>query len=333
MRIAQILASRDLVVDAEQYRAPLEVRGGAGRVGPVPCLPSMMPHEETSLARRRSCLSVPASSERMLAKAEVLPPDEVVIDLEDAVAVAAKDEARAAAVDALSRWHGPGVAVGVNAPGTPWCHLDLAALGELAEQPASIVVPKVESAGDLEFVDRLLDGVEARSGRTRPLFVQALIETAAGLARVDEVAAASVRLDSLILGYADLDASLGGARDLEAWLPAQHAVVVAARANGLQAIDGPYLGVEPDERFRAAAARARDLGFDGKWVIHPSQIESVNELFVPTEAELERARAVIAALEEAEREGGQGAVSLDGEMLDEAVRAAALRVLARAGSA
>jgi citrate lyase subunit beta / citryl-CoA lyase len=280
-------------------------------------------------ARRRSCLSVPASSERMLAKAEGLPADEVVIDLEDAVAASAKDQARVAAVDALGRWEGPPVAVRVNAPGTPWCHLDLAALGELAELPASIVLPKVESAGDLAFVDRLIAGVEAGSGRARPLRIQALIETAAGLARVDEIAAASARLDTLILGYADLAASLGGARELDAWLPAQHALVVAARANGLQAIDGPHLGVDPDEAFRAAAARARDMGFDGKWVIHPSQIEAVNELFLPTEAELERARAVIAALEE----GGQGAVSLDGEMLDEAVRAAALRVLARASSA
>jgi citrate lyase subunit beta / citryl-CoA lyase len=277
-------------------------------------------------ARRRSCLSVPASSERMLAKAEGLPADEVVIDLEDAVAVSAKDEARAAAAQALGGWQGPGVAVRVNAPGTPWCHLDLAALGELDELPASVVVPKVEGAGDLAFVDRLLDGVEAGSGRTRALRVQALIETAAGLGRVDEIAASSPRLDALILGYADLAASLGGARDLDAWLPAQHAVVVAARTNGLQAIDGPHLGVEPDDAFRAAAGRARDLGFDGKWVIHPSQIEAVNELFVPTEAELRRARAVIAALEAAD----QGAVSLDGEMLDEAVRAAALRVLARA---
>lgn len=285
----------------------------------------MNPIRGTTPARRRSCLSVPASSERMLAKAQGLPADEVVIDLEDAVAISAKDQARAAAVDALGGWEGPPVAVRVNAPGTPWCHLDLTALGELAEPPATIVLPKVESAGDLGFVDRLLAGVEAGSGRARPLGVQALIETAAGLARVDEIAAASARLDSLILGYADLAASLGGARDLDAWLPAQHAVVVAARANDLQAIDGPHLGVEPDEAFRAAAARARDMGFDGKWVIHPSQIEAVNELFVPTEAELERARAVIAALEAA----GQGAVSLDGEMLDEAVRAAALRVLAR----
>jgi citrate lyase subunit beta/citryl-CoA lyase len=291
----------------------------------------MRPPDDTAAARRRSCLSVPASSERMLEKAQGLPADEVVIDLEDAVAAGAKDAARVAAVDALGGWIGRNVAVRVNAPRTPWCHLDLAALGELDEL-RSVVVPKVDGAGDLAFVDRLLDGVEAGAGRARPLRIQALIETAAGLAHVNEIAAASVRLDALILGYADLAASLGGTRELEAWLPAQHAVVVAARANGLQAIDGPYLGVEPDEGFRGAAARARDLGFDGKWVIHPSQIEPVNELFLPTEAEVERARAVIAALETAEREGGQGAVSLDGEMLDEAVRAAALRVLARAGS-
>jgi len=288
---------------------------------------------ETAVPRRRSCLSVPASSARMLAKAEGLSADEVVIDLEDAVAIAAKDEARTAAVDALVRWRGPGVAVRVNAPGTPWCHLDIAALAGQGELLRSLVVPKVESAGDLAFVDRLLDGVEAASGRARQLRLQALIETPAGLARVDEIAAASARLESLILGYADLGASLGGARELDDWLPAQHAVVVAARANGLQAIDGPHLGVADDERLRAAARRARDLGFDGKWVIHPAQIEAVNELFLPSEAELEHARAVIAALEAAEREGGRGAVALDGQMLDEAVRAAALRVLARANEA
>jgi citrate lyase subunit beta/citryl-CoA lyase len=278
---------------------------------------------------RRSCLSVPGSSERKLAKAAGLSADEVVIDLEDAVAVGAKDEARVATVAALSAWAGAGVAVRVNGPGTPWCHLDIAALGALAELPGSIVVPKVQVAGDLAFVDRLLDGVEAGAGRERPLRVQALIETAAGLANVQEIAAASPRLDALILGYADLAASLGGARDLDAWLPAQHELLVAARANGLQAIDGPHLGVAADERFHAAAARARDLGFDGKWAIHPSQVDALNEVFTPTDAELERARAVVAALESAQ----EGAVSLDGEMLDEAVRAAALRVLARADAA
>jgi len=281
-----------------------------------------------SMPARRSCLSVPGSSERKLGKAAGLAADEVVIDLEDAVAVAAKDEARAATVAALSSWRGGGVAVRVNAPGTPWCHLDIAALGGLAQLPASIVVPKVQSAGDLNFVDRLLDGVEAGSGRREPLRVQALIETAAGLARVQEIAAASPRLDALILGYADLAASLGGTRDLDAWLPAQHAIVVAARAHGLQAIDGPYLGVAPDDGFHAAAARARDLGFDGKWAIHPSQVEALNAAFTPDAGEVERARAIVAALDDAE----EGAVQLDGEMLDEAVRAAALRVLARAGA-
>jgi citrate lyase subunit beta/citryl-CoA lyase len=282
---------------------------------------------------RRSCLSVPGSSQRKLAKAAELAADEVVIDLEDAVAVAAKDEARAATVAALRDWTGPRVAVRVNAPGTPWCHLDVAALGALAELPGSIVVPKVESPGDLAFVDRLLDGVEAGAGRRRPVRVQALIETAAGLGRVQEIAASSPRLDALILGYADLAASLGGARDLDAWLPAQHALLVAARANGLQAIDGPHLGVAADEAFHAAAARACDLGFDGKWAIHPSQVEALNQAFTPNEADVQRARAVVDALERAERESGQGAVTLDGDMLDEAVRAAALRVLARVDTA
>jgi citrate lyase subunit beta / citryl-CoA lyase len=265
----------------------------------------------------------------MLAKAEGIAADEVVIDLEDAVAPAAKDEARAAVIELLGGWGGAAVAVRVNAPRTPWCHPDLAALGALVDRPGSIVLPKVESPGDLAFVDRLLDGVEAAAGRAVPLRVQALIETAAGLARVQEIAGSSARLESLILGYADLAASLGGGRDLDASLPAQHAVLTAARSHGLQAIDGPYLGIEPDERFRAAAARARDLGFDGKWAIHPSQVEPLSETFRPTDAELERARAVVEALESAER-SGQGAVSLDGEMLDEAVRVAALRVLARA---
>jgi citrate lyase subunit beta / citryl-CoA lyase len=286
---------------------------------------------------RRSCLSVPGSSERKLAKAIELSADEVVIDLEDAVAAGAKDEARAAVVTALGDWTGPGVAVRVNGPRTPWCHLDVAAVGALADMPASIVVPKVESAGDLAFVDRLLDGVEAGAGRERPLRVQALIETAAGLARVQEIAGASPRLDALILGYADLAASLGrsaaATSDLDAWRPAQETVLVAARAHGLQAIDGPYLGIAVDDAFTAAASRARDLGFDGKWAIHPSQVAALNELFTPSDEEITRARAVVEALDRAERESGQGAVALDGEMLDEAVRVAALRVLARAGAA
>jgi citrate lyase subunit beta/citryl-CoA lyase len=286
-----------------------------------------------ALTPRRSCLSVPGSSERMLAKAEGLPADEIVVDLEDAVAVGDKDDARARVVAALERWTGGTVSVRVNAPRSPWCHRDVAALAALGDRPAAIVVPKVEDPGDLAFVDRLLDGVEAAAGRTPPLRVQALIETAAGLANVREIAAASGRLDALILGYADLAASLGrsgaGARDLDAWRPAQELLLLAARAHGLQAIDGPHLGVAVDDAFSAAVARARDLGFDGKWAIHPSQLEALNTAFTPTAEELAVARDVIAALDAADR----GAVALDGQMLDEAVRAAALRTLARAGEA
>ncbi len=278
---------------------------------------------------------MPASSERKLEKAPGLGADEVVVDLEDAVAPAAKDEARAAAVDALrhAAWGATTVSVRINAPRSAWCHLDVAALAGV-EQLAAIVVPKVESAADLAFVDRLLDGVEAAAGRERPLRVQALVETAAGLANVIEIAAGSARLDALILGYADLAASLGRvAADLDSWRSAQDAVLVAARAHGLQAIDGPYLGIAVDDAFTAAATRARDLGFDGKWAIHPAQVAALNELFTPSAEEVARARGVVEALARAQEQSGQGAVALDGEMLDEAVRVAALRVLARAGAA
>lgn len=189
-----------------------------------------------------------------------------------------------------------------------------------------MVVPKVEGPGDLEYVERLLDGAEAASGRLLPLRIQVLIETPAGLARVREIAGSSDRVDTLILGYADLGAALGGNRSLDAWLPAQHALLLAAREAGLQAIDGPHLGIELDERFHAASARTVELGFDGRWVIHPQQVEHVNEALTPTSVEVERAHAVVAALDDA----GEGAVALDGQMLDEAVRVAALRVLARA---
>jgi citrate lyase subunit beta / citryl-CoA lyase len=296
------------------------------------------PSDPVEPPARRSCLSVPGSSERMLAKAAAgTGADEIVIDLEDAVAASAKDDARVATVAALAAWAGGVVSVRVNAARSPWCHLDVMALAGLAGSPSvpvSIVVPKVEDVGDLEFFDRLLDGAEAASGRRHALRLQALIETAAGLERVSQIAAASPRLDALILGYADLAASLGRAPtatgDLETWRPAQEAVLVAARAHGLQAIDGPYLGVEPDANFVAAATRARDLGFDGKWAIHPGQVPALNELFTPTAEEVGKALAIVAALEQAERHTGQGAVTLDGQMLDEAIRASALRTLARA---
>lgn len=186
---------------------------------------------------------------------------------------------------------------------------------------------------------RLLAEAEAGdTGRERPLGLQALFETAAGLAAVDEIAAAGAgRLEALILGYADLAASLGRSResaaDPKSWLSVQDRLLTAARANGLQAIDGPFLGVAPDEPFFTAAVHARDLGFDGKWAIHPSQVEALGEVFRPSTEEVEQARAVLAALEQAEVVGGAGAVALDGEMLDAALAASARRLIARAEAA
>ncbi|HWH12081.1 MAG TPA: CoA ester lyase [Solirubrobacteraceae bacterium] len=289
-------------------------------------------------AVRRSCLSVPGSSERKIQKALSLDVDELIFDLEDAVAIPAKDHARADVVAALEANpdQADRIAVRVNAPGSPWCHLDLIALAGADVPPASVILPKTESPDDIAFVDRLLAGVEAAADVTRPLGVQALIETAGGLLWASEIAGASGRLETLILGYADLSVSLGrrppgpAHPDGSAWDGARDAVVLAAKAAGLQAIDGPYLGIAVDDHFRAAAIRARELGFDGKWAIHPAQVGSLNEVFTPGEEEVARAREIVAALDAASSGHGDGAVALDGAMLDEALRQWALGVLANA---
>jgi citrate lyase subunit beta/citryl-CoA lyase len=292
----------------------------------------------SSSPSRRACLSVPGSDRRMIEKAAASGADEIVIDLEDAVATDAKPAARETVLNALAEvdFGRTAVAVRVNAPRTPWCHADLAALAGAPAVLASIVLPKAESAGDLAFVDRLLDGAEAAAGRTEPLRVQTLLETAAGLGRAQEIAGSSGRLTSLILGYADLAASLGrtpaGVANRAAWGPARETVLTAARAHGLQAIDGPSLTVALDDVFAADTTSARDLGWDGRWTIHPRQIEALIEAFTPTAEELEWAHRVVDALAEAALDGGRGAVQVDGQMLDEAVRLAAVRVLARAGA-
>lgn len=288
--------------------------------------------------RRRSCLSVPGSDAHKVEKALASDADEVVIDLEDAVAVGVKGGARAEVVrllDSQELREPERIAVRVNAPGTPWCHLDLLAVAGLERPPGSIVLPKVESAGDLNFAERLLDGAAAAGGTMRRIGVQALVEAARGVARVEEIAGSGGRLEALVLGYADLAASLGlrarGDELAALWLPVQSAVLVAARAAGLQAVDGPHLGVRDDAPFRAAVGRTRSLGFDGRWVIHPAQVAALNDLLYPSAEEVAHAAAVLGALAEGDRQGSAGAVALDGEMLDEAVAAAARRVLASAG--
>src|SRR5215212_3973129 len=189
------------------------------------------------MSRRRACLVVPAAPAAKLAKGASLGADEVVLDLEDAVLPALKDEARTAVAKALDGgWAAESVAVRVNAIGSPWCHADLLALAASERETVTAVLPKVEHADDLAFADRLLAGAEAAAGRTTPVRLVALIETAAGLQAAGELARASARLDGLIPGYADLAASLGRpdgrgrAAGPDDWRFAQDAVLVAARA-------------------------------------------------------------------------------------------------------
>ena len=273
----------------------------------------------------------------MLDKARSLAADEIVIDLEDSVTVEHKGDARAAVAAALSegQWAARSVVVRINEPASRFCHRDVIEIVERAGDALTcLVVPKVEEPDDLHFVDRLLGMVEEETGRERPVAIEALIETAAGLARVRDIARGSARLEALIVGYADLGASLGRSSAAgEHWSPVLDTVLVAARATDLQAIDGPHLDIPDLDGMRAAAARARALGYDGKWALHPTQVEPLNEIFSATDEELERAGAVIAALDRAASGPGSGAALLDGEMIDEASRKRALGVLARGSAA
>lgn len=277
--------------------------------------------------RRRAALVCPGSDPGKVAKALRSTADEVVVDLEDAVAPARKDEARRDLALLGPRPDGGTITVRVNGPRTQWFADDLRAVAALVGTVASVVVPKVDRPDDLAVVERVLDAAGAGE-----IGVQALIETARGLREVDAVAASGGRLAGLILGYADLGAELGRspAAPPELWLATQDRLLTAARAAGIQAIDGPALYTSADERLTADAGRTAALGFDGKWVIHPAQVTAVTAAFTPADAEVDRARAVLDALAGAEAEG-RGAVSLDGMMLDEAVAVAARRTLTRAG--
>jgi citrate lyase subunit beta/citryl-CoA lyase len=282
-------------------------------------------------------LIVPGSSERMLAKARDLSVREVVIDLEDAVVADRKSEALALAIGALSSGFAAArVSVRINPPGSPWAHQELIELTSAPVRPTSVVVPKVSDSGDLAFVERLLAGAEAAADVVVPMRVQALIETATGIANLQEIAGGSPRLEALVLGYADLAVSLSRsaayAADLDSWAAVQSSIVVAARSAGVLAIDGPFLTLGDPDGLNTWAGRIVGLGFDGKWAIHPGQIDRIHSAFTPSDASVNKARAIIDALAEAERLG-LGAVRLDGQMLDEAVRLAALRTLERAGLA
>ncbi len=281
---------------------------------------------------RRSCLSVPARPPRKLEKAPELVADEVVLDLEDSVPPEQKEEARTAVAEALrrGRWASATVSVRVNGTSTPWFEEDVRAVARGGERLDSVIVPKAESPGDLHWAETLLSEAARAARRERPLGLQALIESAKGLRDVNEIAAASSRLEALILGPADMSVSLGFASPEEGphWDYVRGTLLVAARAAGLQAIDGPYLQIADTKGLRASARRAREFGFDGKWALHPDQIEPLNELFSPTSEEVARAQAILDALTGAR----DGAVMLDGEMIDEASRRRAEALLARTGA-
>jgi citrate lyase subunit beta/citryl-CoA lyase len=299
----------------------------------------------TAARSRRSCHAVPGSSERFLAKAAELPADEVFLDLEDAVAQGEKDNARAQVIAALrgQEFAAPTVVVRINGTDTPHYYKDLVAVVEGAgDRIDAIMLPKVRTPGDVEMTDKLLTQIELATGLVPgAIGIEAQIEDATGLIACEAIATASPRMETLIFGPGDYSAAIGipittigGAPD---GYPGDHLnyvysrLVVAARAAGIQAIDGPYAAVKDEDGLRERARLARALGLDGKWTIHPGQIEIVNEVFSPAREEWERAEAMLAAYAEA-GEAGHGAAMFDGEMIDEANRKMAER-LAQAGRA
>jgi citrate lyase subunit beta/citryl-CoA lyase len=296
----------------------------------------------TEYQARRTCLSVPASSERFLAKARDLAVDEVMLDLEDSVAPSAKGEARELAVAALGAggWDGRLIALRVNDATTQWAYQDvIAAVTGAPGLVDSLILPKVSSAAHVTWLDTLLSQVELVAGvpvgKTR---IEVQIEDAPGLAAVEEIAAASPRLVSLIFGPGDFMASVGmrsvtvGGQPDGYPFDAHHytlmRILVAARANGLQAIDGPYGRIRDLDGLRASAGSVAALGYDGKWVLHPSQVDIVNSAFTPGAEEYARALRIVDAYEKATGSERRGAVMLDDEMIDEASRKMAQRVAA-----
>jgi citrate lyase subunit beta/citryl-CoA lyase len=291
----------------------------------------------------RSLLAVPASNRKMVEKALGSEADEVFLDLEDAVAPDEKAGARGDVMSAIEEldWGGRPKLFRANALDTRWFYRDVIEVAEgVGEALDAILIPKVNRPEDLHAVAVLLDGIE-REKDLEPgkVGLEAQIETAEGLAHIDAIARSTVRLRALHFGPGDFAASLGmpqtsiGTRDEwdEAYPGhrfgyAMQRIVVAARAAGLRAIDGPVADHRDEEGLRAACRLARSLGFDGKWCIHPAQVPVVNRVFSPTEDEVAWARKVVRAYEEANA-AGSGAISIDGQMVDAASIRMARRTL------
>lgn len=291
---------------------------------------------------RRSELAVPASNPKMIEKASRSAADLVFLDLEDAVAPTEKEMARENAITGLNEldWGSRIRAVRVNDVETSWAWADVVELVTRAGDNLDIIiVPKVRAPRDVWFFDTLLSQLRTPSGATTDhIGIEILIEEAEGLARVEELAGCSPRLEALILGFGDLAASLGfryghvdpaEAYPGDPWHFARARLIAAARANGLDAIDGPYPMIADLDGFRREATWASTLGAIGKWAIHPHQLETANTVFAPTENEIAIAQQMCDAYE-ASASGGDGAGSSSGILVDAASVRIFSAVLARA---
>jgi citrate lyase subunit beta/citryl-CoA lyase len=282
------------------------------------------------LRPRRSQLSVPGSSEKMLRKGAESAADHVFCDLEDAVAPSAKVEARDKIVWALNNldWTGKTRCVRINDVTTEWCHGDIITLVEKAGANIdTIMLTKPFNAADVMFLDRMLHQLEKKLGLTRKIGIEVLIEEVQALQNVQEIATCSERMECLIFGMGDYSGSQGiDTKDIGDTGPypgdifhyARFRITMAARAAKIDAVDGPYANFKNEEGYRTEALRARSLGMVGKWAIHPSQIAPALDVFSPTPEEVARARKTEAAYREAEAQG-LGAVQVDGVMIDVAV--------------
>lgn len=272
----------------------------------------------------------------MVAKASGVAADMVIFDLEDAVAVAEKEDARGVVVDGVrsAEWGERIVGVRVNDWSSPWTVADATALvAGCGDRVDVVVLPKVEDAGMVRALDLVLAQMEQDAGLMQgEIGIEAQIESAHGMQNLDAICRASPRLEAVALGPLDLAASLGmpaeSDRGRSRFDPVASAMVVAARAAGVQVIDGPFVDIRDLDGLRADARWAVDLGFDGKWALHPDQVPVLNEEFSPTPDAYERAVRVLAAYE-ASTASGRGAVLLDGEMIDEASCRIARKVVQR----
>jgi citrate lyase subunit beta/citryl-CoA lyase len=300
--------------------------------------------ERTRNLPRRSCHAVPGSNERFLEKAQGIPADMVFLDLEDSVAPLEKEAARGKIVNAIKGgdWGDKVVCVRINAWDTPWTVFDvLEVVGGSGPRLDEVMLPKVESAAQVVALDLLLTQVEHNAGLPiGHVGIEAQIETTRGLINVEEICAASPRLETIIFGPADFAASMempvltGGVQIPE--YPGDHfhyvfsKILMAGRANGLQVIDGPFLKIREIDAFRDYCQRTKTLGFDGKWSLHPDQVEVLNEVFSPTQEQFDRAWDILDAYEKATTEGDRkGAVMFGDEMIDEASRKMATKFVTR----